>query len=148
MAVLDAKLEFSDAQALASVSSGASVVSTNVTNLGASETDCWGNSITPDIGEGGELEFNVAVDTALVGSSAALDCKLVTKASSASISSGGTTLATLTIPATSAAGTRKSVKVPSGTIYQYTGVLYAASGGALTSAKINSWINLDHEKID
>lgn len=144
MAILDSKLEFSDAQALANISSAASAVSTNVVDYGTMK-DAWGTAITPDIGEGGGLEFNINVDTALVGAAAALECKLVSKAADASISSGGTVHATLSLAALAAAETRASVKVPSGTINRYVGVLYTANGAKLTSAKLNSWLNLDHE---
>jgi hypothetical protein len=156
MAVLDSRLEFSDAQSLASLSASSAVVGDynaelyNTTDPYAAPVNAWGTSITPDIGEGGVLEFNVSVDTALVGASADIDCKLVSKASSASISSGATTHATLNIPATSAAGYRKSVKVPAGTLYRYVGVTYivATAGKTITSAKLNAWINLDHETHD
>jgi len=147
MSILDAKLEMSDAQALSNISSGASTKSANVIDLGANGEDGWGNAQTTDPGEGGGAEWNVSVDTALVGSSAALTVTLVTKAADASISSGGTTIATLTIPAESAAGTKRSVKVPAGTVERYLGTLYTASGAKLTSAKLNSYLALDHSTV-
>ncbi len=142
--IIDALLEFADAQ---SVSGSSAVQATNVRDLGASEVDAWGTSITPDIGENGELEFNISVDTAMVGAGITLACALMTKAADATLTSGATTLATLTLPALSAAGTAMSVKVPSGTVLRYTGVVFTPSG-ALTSSNINAFINLDHEKID
>jgi hypothetical protein len=151
MAVLDYQLEISDDQDVASgtLSSGSAVISTNVIDRGASEVDAFGSSITPDIGEGGELEWNVKVtNEAFAGASAAVVATLVTKASSATITSSGTTIATLTVAATSAIGTSYSVKVPSGTVQRYLGCVYTASGGNLTAGNVSSWINLDHEKID
>ena len=142
--IIDALLEFADAQ---SVSGASAVQGTNVRDLGASEVDAWGVAITPDIGENGELEFNVKVDTALVGAGITLACALMTKAANATLTSGATTLATLTLPALSAAGTSMSVKVPSGTVLRYLGVVFTASGN-LTSSNINAFISLDHEKID
>lgn len=142
--IIDALLEFSDAQ---SISGSSAVQSTNVRDLGASEIDAWDAAITPDIGENGELEFNVKVDTAMVGAGITLACALMTKAADATLTSGATTLATLTLPAVSAAGTAMSVKVPSGSVLRYIGVVYTPSG-ALTSSNINAFINLDHEKTD
>jgi len=147
---MDFLLEFSDAQNIAAstLSSGASVISSYVRDLGASEKDCFGVALTPDIGESGELEFNVQVAAVFTGAGAIVNAKLTTKASSATLSSGGTTLATLAIPALSAAGYRKSVKVPSGSVLQYIGVVYTASGGGLTAGTVDAWIGLDHEKTD
>lgn len=143
--ILDAKLEMSDAQALANISSGSNTVSTNIIDLGANGEDGWGNAQTMNIGEGGTLSWVITVDTALVGASAGLSVTLVSKAADASISSGGTTHATLTLAATAAAGTKASVKVPAGTIQRYLGTLYTASGGKLTSAKINSFLTWSHQ---
>ena len=141
MAIMDAKLELSDAQ---SVSGGSAVVSSNVLDLsGGNAKDAWGNADTPDIGEGGTLELNVRVNTAMAGSGITCAVTLVTKAADASIGSGGTTLATLTFPAESAAGTKMSVKVPAGTVYRYLGVVYTPSG-TLTSSKFDAWIGMDH----
>jgi hypothetical protein len=142
--ILDADLEFSDAQSVVK-NSGLSQVSTDVYDHGSDGLDGWGSSQTPDIGEGGTLEFNVQVATLMAGASAAIDAKLVTKASSAAISSGGTTLATLNFPAASAAGTKKSIKVPSGTIQRFLGVVYTASGGNVTASAFDAWIGLDHQ---
>ena len=151
MAVLDYQLEFSDDQDIAAstLSSGSALVSTNTINLGASETNVWGSSITPDIGEGGELEWTVKVtNEAMVGAGATVVCTLVTKSSASSMSSGSTTLATITLPAASAIGTKYSVKVPSGTVQQYLAVVYTATGGNLTAGNVSSYLSFDHEKTD
>lgn len=146
---IDDKLVFSDAQALANVSSGSSVVSTGrIRDLGASEKDPFGNALTPDIGESGKLVWHVRVNTALVGASAAIIAKLVAKASSASISASGTELARVTFAATAAAGTKYQVPIPHGTVARYLGVVYTASGGKLTSAKFDSFVNLDRQRYD
>lgn len=148
MAVIDKALEFSDAQTL-SIGSGASIKSTVRADLtgAAGLKDCWGNSITPDIGEAGNLEWTVQVATTVVGAGS-LTANLVSKAADGSISSGGTTHASLAFGATPAAGTRKSVKVPSGTLNRFVGCLYASAGGTITGGALDSWLNLDHEKID
>ena len=139
----DSLLEFSDAQDIASgtLSSGSTVVSELVRDLGSGEKDAFGGALTPDIGNGGELHWHVIVtNEAFVGASAQVVCTLVSKASSASISSGGTTHATITIPAASAIGTWYSVPVPPGTLYRYLGVLYTASGGNLTAGNVDSFL--------
>ena len=143
--IMDSLLEFSDAQALASISDTSSTISTNVSDLGANGEDAWGSAQTMDIGEGGGLVFNAQVVAALVGASAAIVCELTTKAADATLGTSGTNVVSLTIPTISAIGTRVSVRVPTGTIERYIGVLYTASGGNLTSATIDSWIGLDHE---
>ena len=143
MAIMDALYEFSDAQALASISSGSSTVSTNVTDMGANGEDGWGNALTTKIGQGGQLVCNLTLAAALVGASAAIIATLVTKASSASISSGATEIGRATIAATAAAGNRYTIPVPPGDTQRYIGVLYTASGGKLTSATVNAWIGHD-----
>ena len=142
--ILDANLEFSDAQSIASLSSTSTQISTNVSDLGANGLDGWDESITLDIGEGGELEWNVQLGVALVGASAAMTVTLVTKAASATITTSGNTIATLSFPALSTAGTKKSVKVPSGTVQRYLGVIYTAVTGNVTSSTWDSWVGTDH----
>jgi hypothetical protein len=146
MAVLDAALEFSDAQALASVSSGASVKSTNVVDTRKNlYTDAWGTAINAEIG--GSV-LNVNVNTILVGAGAVIRADLVSKAD-VSISSGATVIASVTVPAVSVAGTRFSLKLPPGTeALRYMGILYTAVGAKLTSAKFDAYMSLDSEKYD
>lgn len=145
MAIMDNKLEFSDAQ---SVSGSSAVKSTNVLDLcGGLMKDTWGSALTPDIGEGGEVELTVSVNTAMVGAGVTVTATLVTKAADASISSTGTTIATLqAFPAVSAAGVKRSVKVPSGAIQRYLGIMYTPSG-SLTSSKFDAFLSLDHSSV-
>ena len=137
MSVFEQGFEFSDAQALANVSSGASVKSTNINNLARTQVDAWGSAKAREIGG---MVCTVQVHTALVGSNAAIIPKLVTKAANASISSGATVIATLpTLAAVSAAGTKVSVVLPAGTTrLQYLGMLYTGLTAKLTSATINA----------
>ena len=146
MTVLDAALEFSDAQSLASKSSGTATVSTNLVDMRTSLKTGWGATDTPEIGG---ITWNVNVNTILVGAGAAIRADLVTKASASSLSSGGTTVASVTIPAVSAAGTKKALTLPPGTTtLRYLGVVYTAVGAKLTSAKLDSWLGLDNEVYD
>jgi len=144
MAIIDSKLEFSDAQSLVA-SASAVTVSTNVVDFSTLK-DGWGAAITPDIGEGGDLEFNVLIDTAIAvaGSSGTVSITLVSKAGDASISSGATTHVTISAAEAAAAGTKYHAYVPAGTINRYVGVLYTGSG-AVTAGNANAFVNLDHE---
>jgi hypothetical protein len=148
MAVLDALIEFSDAQTL-SIASAGTLKSTNVSDLtgATSLKDTWGNDITPDIGENSNLEWNIMVSTTVVGAGS-LTVALVSKAADVNISSGATTHASFALGATPAAGTQRSVKIPAGTVNRYIGCLYSASGGTITAGALDSWLNLDHEKHD
>ena len=130
-------LEFSDAQSLASKSSGASTKSTHIDYMARSNVNAWGSAQNPQIGG---MSVAVQVNTILVGAGATIIPKLVTKAANASISSGATVVATLpTIPAVAAAGTKVSVILPPGTErLAYLGMLYTVSGAKLTSAKLNA----------
>lgn len=135
----------SDAQALASLSSGSATVSTVKPDLGTGLKDTWGTTDTPEIGG---LTWNCVVNTALVGAGAAVVATLVTKASTSSMSSGSTVLATHTFSALDAAGVRNAaVRFEPGTnTLRYLATVYTASGAKLTSAKFDSWLGMDNEK--
>ena len=63
MAIMDSKLEFSDAQVI-SASSASTVTGTNVAYLGT-HANAWGTAITADAGEGNNgLAVNFQVATA------------------------------------------------------------------------------------
>lgn len=144
--VMDAALEFSDAQALASVSSGSTSVATNTIDMRTGLVDTWGTSKNPELGG---MVWNVNVNTAMVGAGAKIDVKLVTKAAATSMSSGFTLLAETEFAALSAAGTKIALKIPPGiSCLRYVTVLYTASGAQLTSAKFDSWLGLDNEVHD
>ena len=144
MSVMDAGQEFSNAQALGAISSGAVVVSTNIIDNRASQLDEWQNSRDPDLG--GSV-FNVGVNVALVGAGL-IRAQLVTKEADAAISSGGTILAEVHIPTITAAGKSFGIKIPPGMLTKrYLGVLFFASG-AITSATVDSWLSLDLETAD
>jgi hypothetical protein len=140
MGAFDRHYDFSDDQDVASgtLSSGSNVVSTNVAYNTATPTDTWLVNIDHELG--GDVEWTVMVsDEAMTGAGAKLKCDLITKNANASLSSGGTVIATIEMPATSAVQTVKSLKIPAGTAIQaYLGVLYTASGGNLTAGHITS----------
>lgn len=142
MAIIDYLIEFSDNQDLdasGDISSGSSVVSENVVDLGSDRKDVFGTSVTTArLGETAKpLVLVCKVSAALVGSGAALNVNLVSKASSASISSGGTTHGTIQIPAESVAGTQVVLPIPWAAYNRYLGVLYTASGAQLTAGNVD-----------
>ena len=147
MAVLDAKLEMSDAQALDGIDDSPVISSTNVIDFGTHK-DTWGTAINPDVGEGGMLEWNLKIAEVFVGASAVVTAELITGTvvASGAITSDATTIATISIPALSAVGTKWSVKVPSGTVYRYVYTKYTGTNGsALTTGDVDSYLNLIKE---
>ena len=140
MGAFDRHFDFSDDQDVATgtLSSGSSVVSTNVAYNAAAPTDTWKVAIDHQLG--GDVEWTLIVsDEAMAGSGATLQCDLMTKDADASLSSGGTVVATYTFPATSVVQTVKSIKIPAGTaIKAYLGIVYTAVGGNLTAGHITS----------
>jgi len=151
MAILDASLEFSDAQAQAA-SSAAVTQSTNVRNLWDASTsapnkDAWGTALGVDLSG---LTWNINVSTT-INASTIITCKLMSHTAASSIKSG-TELAQIVLAAAAAAGTRKAVTLPEGTVlgatHDYVGVTYTVSGAKCTAGAINSWMGLDSEKHD
>ena len=145
MTVLDAGLEFSDAQSVVIASSSSTlttVVSTNIIDLGTGQLDGWDDAKSPELGDS---VWNVNVNVALVGAGGIMTASLVTKAADASISSGGTTKVSIVIPATTVAGTKYAIKLPTGfELLRYTGIIFSGAA-AISASKIDSWIGLDNE---
>ena len=142
MALLDGRLEFSDGQAVTSISSGSTTISTDVIDFGASATDGWGSTLKNNTG--GDLRWHVRVNVALVGAGAAIHALLQTHTTATTTS--GTTIATIVIPALSASGWKRSMTVPTGGMYRYLGVGYKASGAKLTSATFDSWLGFGDDQ--
>jgi hypothetical protein len=143
---MDARLEFSDNQdvAASTLSSGSSVTSTNIVDLGANSTDYWADAITMDVGEAGGLMWTTEVSTEATAGGTVTATLQYDGALSGSDLSSGNTIATVTFAAGSAIGTKRSVKVPTGTIERYLAVVYTASGGNVTAGKFDSYLPLDH----
>lgn len=146
MAVLDYLLEFSDAQALTSITNGSVTKSTNQSDLQSGDLDAWGTSVLTNRFNK-DVTLNVGVSVALVGTSAALEVQLVSKAANVSISSGATVHGVVRIPAVSAAGYKTSISVPAQAFNRYLGVLYCARGATLTSATVNCWLGIGDGEI-
>jgi hypothetical protein len=146
---MDKMLEFSDGEVFASEAATTETVSTDIADLGVSETDAFGTTIYANIGEADGLVWHVFVNEALVGSSSTLTCELVVKASAASMSAGSTIIDSFIIAEATAKGTHYQRPVPAGVdLLRYMAVLYRANTGTLTSATIDSWIGMDRNKTD
>ena len=148
MAILDNKLEFSDAQAQAA-SSAAVTQSTDVRNLwdarsAAPNKDAWGTAEGVDLSG---LTWNVNVGVA-INATTVITAKLMAHTAATSIKSG-TELAQIVLPAAAPIGTRRAVKLPVGTklgaTLDYVGVTYTVSAAKCTAGAINSWLGLDSE---
>jgi len=148
MAIIDSKLEFSDAQVI-SASSASTVTGTNVAYLGVHYTD-WlyllgttSGATAPNIGEGNNgLVVNFQVATAL-NASAYVVAKVYHHTTSAITS--GSVLGSVTFSAADAAGTRKNFRIPSGTVNKYIGVEYSTVGSNMTTGAMDAWLGLDTE---
>lgn len=146
MAIMDSKLEFSDAQLL-SASSASTVTGTNAVYLGTFYTD-WlkelgttSGATTGDPGEGNNgLVVNFQIATALNASS-----YIVAKVyhHTASAFTGGAVLGSVTFAAADVAGTKKSFRLPAGAINKYLGCAYSVVGSNMTTGAIDAWLGLD-----
>jgi hypothetical protein len=146
---LDKMLEFSDGQDLTGTSSAQEVMSTDICNLGVLETNAFGVTITPDIGDAGMLIWHTMLEIAHTGgSNASLVVELVTKASAASMSSGSTVIDTFNIAQAAAKGTHYQRPVPMSTFAQYVAVLYRGATDQTDTCTVSSWIGLDRQNID
>ena len=143
MTVLDVHYTFSDEQDVASgsLSSGTTISATNVVDQGSDMTDAFGSSIY-DARIGSQAKAPVVVVTvgteAFVGGTTTV--KIQSKASSASISSGGTEHARATIATGSAQGYQVTLPVPVSGMNRYWGVTYTAGGGAVTAGYANAYL--------
>jgi hypothetical protein len=143
MAILDSKLEFSDAQVI-SASSASTVTSTNAVNWYTSQKDGWGTATTIGPGEGNNgLVVNFQIATAL-NASAYIVAKVYHHTASAAVASGAS-LGEVTFAAADAAGTRKNFRLPSGTINKWLECAYSVVGSNMTTGAIDAWLGLDTE---
>jgi hypothetical protein len=143
MAIMDSKLEFCDAMVI-SCASGSAQISTNVFDMNTCK-NAWGTAITNDIGAGNNgLVANVQVAT-VFEASARVVCKLLTSATSGLVSSGSVIGTAEIIAAAAAVGTKRSIKVPPGTIQRWVGMQFSVSGSSMDTGAVDAWIGLDTE---
>ena len=144
MSILDAKLEFSDAQGPLTAAAAACNSGTNEIKMGT-VTDAWGTAITNDIGEGNNgLVANFQVVTA-ASSATDMCCKLYTHTTSAV--SAGTLIGTTWFMASAIAiaGTKRSIRIPAGTVSKFLGITYSAVSSSLSDLVMDAWLGLDTE---
>lgn len=143
MAILDSKLEFSDAQVI-SASSASTVTSTNAVNWYSSQKDGWGTATTIGPGEGNNgLTVNFQIATAL-NASTYIVAKVYHHTASAAVASGSV-LGSVTFAAADAAGTRKSFRLPAGTINKWLECAYSVVGSNMTTGAVDAWLGMDTE---
>lgn len=136
---LDAKNEFSDAQAVTST-----IISSNVIDLGATNT-------LKDIGVGEDVWLVVQTQTAATdsGSDATLTVTLESD-STANLATSATvhySTGALAFAAFSPAGTvLAAVRLPSGSYERYLGVRYTVASGPLTAGKFDAFLTKDVQK--
>lgn len=133
--ILDANLEFSDAQAIT-----VSAISSNVADLGP-VTD----NVLRDIGTGEDTYLVLSVDTTFTAAGAAtLTASLLSDSAVGLATSPTTHLTTPAIPvATLVAGYQVAYKLPPGSYEQYLGMNYAVATGPFTAGKLNAFITKD-----
>ena len=142
MAIIDKKLEFSDAQTETNGSASAAIAGTNVFDMSTMK-NAWGTAISNDIGEGNNgLTFNWQVATA-VEASVIFICRAYSHTTSAIAS--GTELGSVTFPAASVAGTKRTLRVPAGTVNRWVGVTYSNTVDDWATAAFDAWLGLDTE---
>lgn len=152
MAILDKKLEFADALAC-TTSASASLATSNVINLGTGYNE-WGDTAYNNIGEGGDIWFNVRVATTITPALCVFTLYLVTASAAATCLLGTTTGGTagtriyeqtITGQAHTAGTTLVRVKVPAKAFQQYCALYLNNSATAITAGALDAWLSLDSE---
>ena len=133
---IDVSHEYSDKQAVA-VNDAAFLCCANPDYNTATPKDAFGVSKALEIGG----SYFCAMVTTVLAGAAVMNVDLTTKAADASLSSGGTVIASLQFPAAAAAGTVKYVKIgPGMERLAYLGSVYGAVGANITSGNMNCWL--------
>jgi hypothetical protein len=149
MSIMDAKLEFSDGQTLAS-SSSETDLSSNVIrldDLAATMKDAWGTEISPDIGEGNNgLVVNIQIASAF-NADKSITAKIYSHTTSTF--SAGTQLGSLVFTSDGGANdandttTQMSFRLPAGNIDNYLGIQYSHVTGSNGTGIVDAWLGLD-----
>jgi hypothetical protein len=147
MAIRDKIFQFCDDYSVSSIATSVTAV-TDIARIGKGK-DHLGSSDTLDIGEGGDLWFNVLVQTALTASSSATFTARLYHHTAASIASGSILLTATTAKLSSTSATSSAdagdylirTKVPAGTINEYLGCCVVASADKMAGGTIAAWIS-------
>jgi hypothetical protein len=149
---MDKMLEMSDGQSLATLSNAQEMVSTDIIDLGGSETNAFGTAILADPGNSGLLIWHVLVSTAHAGGgSATVTVELVAKSTAATMSSGGTVIDTFSIPNATTAGTHYQRPIPMNAMAasdRYMATLYRGATDQTDACVIDSWIDMSRNDTD
>ena len=124
--IQDAKLMFSDAEALTSLNTSDDI-STNIIDLGAQANgkDAFGNALKTGIGK--DLSWFVNINVAMATAAKPMTCTLITgSAIGGSAISSAVSVASIIFPAESPAGTKKALKIDYGALGRYIAVNYTA----------------------
>lgn len=152
MAIIDSLFEFSDSQAVTSVTAASADDSTYVSDLtgGNSAKDGWykitGSSSNKigDMFRGGTVYFNVRVDSAgTVTSGVKLDARLMVHSAKSSVKSGNE-LCRIVMPNAATAGTIRTVSVPQvefAYTERYCGIAYYGTGSTVTTITVSAWLS-------
>ena len=151
MAMIDYTIGTWDANTglASSVSANAvsSVSASTIVDLGAAGKDGWGNSLSNQLG--GELRFNVNVQTASLTASCVLMIELCTHSATASFKSNAKAVCAVAIPynasSTSHLGMRRSVGVPSHKFLRYVAPRGRAIGAKANSGTIDCWLGFGED---
>lgn len=138
MAIIDSKLELCDAQSLASTTTSGTHVG-NIIDLGATGKDGWGSSLVESPGEGGSVFLNINVTTGLSAHTATIQLATDSALASSAMASA-TVIGSVLLPASTAAGQRRSFTVPSGGLLRYVQIRVVAGNNSLTGA-IDAWLS-------
>ena len=138
MSIIDAKLQLCDATSLASTTTSGVHIG-NIIDLGAYNYDGWGSSLVQSPGEGQQVYFNVAVTTVLSAHAPRIQIATDSALASSAMASA-TVLAEVKLPASAAAGTKRSITFPSGGCLRYVQVRVVAGHNSQTGA-IEAWLS-------
>jgi len=138
MAILDSKLELCDAQNLASTTTSGVHVG-NIIDLGATGKDGWGNSLVESPGEGGQVYLNINVNTVL-SAHAPNVCLMTDSALASSAMASAVEIARILLPASSPAGHRSTISVPTGGMLRYVQIKVVAGHNSQTG-KLDIWLS-------
>jgi len=138
MAIIDSKLELCDAQTLASTTTSGVHIG-NIIDLGAAGKDGWGNALVESIGEGGQIYMNVNVNTVLSAHSHRVQLATDSALASSAMASA-TIIAEVLLPASSPAGHRATISVPTGGLLRYVQIKDVSSNNSATG-KLDVWLS-------
>lgn len=139
MAIQDYKAIFMDAQSLATATTSGVELGSAI-DLGAAGKDGWGNSLTESPGEGGQLYWNVRVNTGLSAHTARVQLVKAAAIGSSSALTSGVVVQEVAIPASAAAGQTYTVSVAQGGLARYLRLKVVAGNNSLTGA-LDSWLS-------